>query len=44
MVSDNLFDMLEYAALGTEVGVRIRRKVFAGTVCKKRFYDKKYKK
>lgn len=29
-----------YAALGTEVGVRIRRKVFAGTVCKKRFYDK----
>ena len=33
-----------YAALGTEVGVRIRRKVFAGTVCKKRFYDKKYKK
>jgi len=26
------------------VGVRIRRKVFAGTVCKKRFYDKKYKK
>lgn len=33
-----------YAALGTEVGVRIRRKAFAGTVCKKRFYDKKYKK
>lgn len=33
-----------YAALGTEVDVRIRKKVFAGTVCKKRFYDKKYKK
>ncbi len=33
-----------YAALGTEVAVRIRKKVFAGTVCKKRFYDKKYKK
>lgn len=33
-----------YAALGTAVDVRIRKKVFAGTVCKKRFYDKKYKK
>ncbi len=33
-----------YAVLGTEVAVRIRKKVFAGTVCKKRFYDKKYKK
>lgn len=34
----------QYAALGTAVDVRIRKKVFAGTVCKKRFYDKKYKK
>lgn len=33
-----------YAALGTEVEVRIRKKTFAGTVCKKRFYDKHYKK
>lgn len=34
----------QYAALGTAVDVRIRKKVFTGTVCKKRFYDKKYKK
>lgn len=34
----------QYAALGTAVDVRIRKKTFAGTVCKKRFYDKKYKK
>lgn len=33
-----------YSALGTEVEVRIRKKLFKGTVCKKRFYDKKYKK
>ncbi|MBQ9187484.1 MAG: glycine cleavage system aminomethyltransferase GcvT [Prevotella sp.] len=32
------------AALGTEVEVQIRKKTFAGTVCKKRFYDKHYKK
>ena len=38
-----LIDSL-YAVLGTEVAVRIRKKVFAGTVCKKRFYVKKYKK
>ena len=35
---------LPYASLGTEVGIRIRKKVFPGTVCRKRFYDKKYKK
>lgn len=34
----------EYAALDTEVEIRIRKKLFKGTVCKKRFYDKKYKK
>lgn len=33
-----------YAAVGTPVEVRIRKKLFAATVCKKRFYDKKYKK
>jgi aminomethyltransferase len=33
-----------YAALGTDVEVQIRKKIFAGTVCKKRFYDKHYKK
>ena len=33
-----------YAALGTEVDVRIRKKLFKGTVCKKRFYQKNYKK
>lgn len=33
-----------FSALGTEVAVRIRKKVFAGTVCKKRFYEKNYKK
>ena len=33
-----------YAALGTEVEVQIRKKTFAGIVCKKRFYDKHYKK
>ena len=32
------------AALGTEVGIQIRKKTFPGTVCKKRFYDKHYKK
>ena len=34
----------EYSKLGTEVAVRIRKKVFPGTVTKKRFYDKNYKK
>lgn len=34
----------QYATLGTEVDVRIRKKVFKGTVCKKRFYQKNYKK
>ncbi len=34
----------KYAALGTAVGVRIRKKVFAGEVVKKRFYEKNYKK
>ncbi len=33
-----------YAQLGTEVAVQIRKKVFPGTVTKKRFYDKNYKK
>ena len=33
-----------YAALGTEVEIQIRKKTFPGTVCKKRFYDKHYKK
>ena len=32
-----------YAALGTEVEIQIRKKVFPGVVCKKRFYDKHYK-
>ena len=33
-----------YAALGTEVEIQIRKKTFPGTVCKKRFYEKHYKK
>ena len=33
-----------YAIMGTEVEIQIRKKTFAGTVCKKRFYDKHYKK
>ncbi len=33
-----------YAALGTDVEIQIRKKTFPGTVCKKRFYDKHYKK
>ena len=33
-----------HAALGTEVEVQIRKKTFPGVVCKKRFYDKHYKK
>ena len=34
----------QYAALGTEVEIQIRKKMFPGVVCKKRFYDKHYKK
>ena len=32
------------SALGTEVDIQIRKKTFPGVVCKKRFYDKHYKK
>lgn len=34
----------QYAKLGTEVSIQIRKKVFPGVVVKKRFYDKHYKK
>ena len=34
----------EYAALGTPLWVRIRKRTFAGTVVKKRFYQTKYNK
>ena len=34
----------QYAALGTEVDIQIRKKTFPGTVVKKRFYEKHYKK
>lgn len=34
----------QYAKLGTTVQVRIRKKLFEGTVTKKRFYKKSYKK
>ena len=34
----------QYAKLGTEVEIQIRKKVFPGVVIKKRFYDKHYKK
>ena len=33
-----------FAKLGTELEIQIRKKTFAGTVVKKRFYDKHYKK
>lgn len=33
-----------YTKLGTPVEIRIRKKTFPGTVVKKRFYDKNYKK
>ena len=33
-----------YAKLGTPLEVQIRKKTFPGTVVKKRFYDKHYKK
>ena len=32
-----------FAAIGTEVEIQIRKKTFPGVVCKKRFYDKHYK-
>ena len=34
----------QYAALGTDVQIQIRQKVFPGTVVKKQFYNKSYKK
>lgn len=34
----------QYAALGTEVEIQIRKKVFPGVVVKKQFYSKSYKK
>lgn len=33
-----------YTELGTQVEIRIRKKVFPGIVCKKRFYETNYKK
>jgi aminomethyltransferase len=33
-----------YATLGTDVEVQIRKKTFPGTIVKKKFYDKHYKK
>ena len=34
----------EFATIGTALDIQIRKKVFSGTVVKKRFYDKHYKK
>ena len=34
----------EYAKIGTDVEIQIRKKTFPGTVVKKKFYDKHYKK
>lgn len=34
----------QYAKLGTKLEIQIRRKTFSGTVVKKKFYDKHYKK
>lgn len=34
----------QYAKLGTDIEIQIRKKVFPGTVVKKKFYDKHYKK
>lgn len=34
----------QFATLGTEVEIKIRKKTFPGVVVKKRFYDKHYKK
>ena len=33
-----------YAKLDTQVQIQIRKKVFPGTVVKKQFYNKNYKK
>lgn len=33
-----------FSSPGTPVDIRIRKRIFPGTVCKKRFYDRKYKK
>lgn len=38
------FVRTSFSAPGTAVDVRIRKRTFPGIVCKKRFYDKKYKK
>jgi len=35
---------IAYTALGTVVDIQIRKKTFPGTVCKKKFYEKHYKK
>jgi len=35
---------IAYATLGTDVEIQIRKKTFPGTVCKKKFYEKHYKK
>jgi len=34
----------EFTSIGTHLDIKIRKKVFPGTVVKKRFYDKHYKK
>ena len=34
----------QYAKLGTELQIQIRKKVFPGTIVKKQFYNKSYKK
>ena len=34
----------EFASLGTEVEIQIRKKTFPGTIVKKKFYEKHYKK
>lgn len=34
----------QYATLGTEIEIRIRKKTFPGTIVKKKFYNKNYKK
>ena len=34
----------KYSFIGTALSIKIRKKIFSGTVCKKRFYEKHYKK
>ena len=34
----------QYAKLGTELEIKIRKKTFPGVVVKKKFYEKHYKK